>query len=82
MIAAGRQIAAARAWMGWTQSELASRAGLSRGAIHYWEARKAITRRDHAPNSAPTRIIAAFQSADVDLASDPRPSITIGACNG
>lgn len=82
MISEGRQIAAARMWIGWTQSDLADRAGLSRGAISYWEAKAAIKRHDHAPNSGPTRMLAAFQAEGMDIASDPKPAILRGGVDG
>ena len=42
MIATGRQIAAARALLGWSQKDLADAAGLHANAVGYWEAHDAI----------------------------------------
>jgi transcriptional regulator with XRE-family HTH domain len=42
MIATGRQIAAARALLGWSQQQLAKAAGLHVNAVGYWEARTEI----------------------------------------
>ena len=37
MIASGSQIRAARAGLGWSQEELAGRAGIHAKAVAYWE---------------------------------------------
>ena len=45
MIASGSQIRAARAGLGWSQAELAGRAGIHAKAVAYWERMGAVTRR-------------------------------------
>ena len=41
-VRSGRQIVAARALVGWSQSELAVAAGLHRNSVLYWEQRDVV----------------------------------------
>ena len=74
MIATGSQIRAARAGLGWSQAELAGRAGIHAKAVAYWERMGEVSRRQ-AQGRAPGRMLAAFQSAGVDVAAEPRPAV-------
>ena len=74
MIATGSQIRAARAGLGWSQAELAGRAGIHAKAVQYWEHMGEVSRRQ-AHGWAPTRMLAAFQSAGIDVVAEPRPAV-------
>ena len=74
MIASGSQIRAARAGLGWSQAELAGRAGIHAQSASYWERQGAISRY-RAQGRALGLMLAAFQSAGVDVVSEPRPAV-------
>ena len=74
MIASGSQIRAARAGLGWSQVELAEHASIHAKAVQYWERMGEVSRRQ-ARGWAPTRMLAAFQSAGVDVVAEPRPAV-------
>ncbi len=74
MIASGSQIRAARAGLGWSQAELAGRAGIHAKAVAYWERMGEVSQRQ-AQGWAPERILAALQSAGVDVVAEPRPAV-------
>ena len=74
MIATGSQIRAARAGLGWSQAELAGRAGIHAKAVQYWERMGAVSQRQ-AHGWAPTRMMAAFMTAGVDVVAEPRPAV-------
>ncbi len=74
MIATGNQIRAARAGFGWSQAELAGRAGIHAKAVAYWERMGEVSQRQ-AHGWAPERILAALQSAGVDVVAEPRPAV-------
>ena len=78
MIASGNQIRAGRALLGWRQCDLAKAAGLHRKAIIYWERKIEVSRRQ-ANGWAPTRMLAAFQSAGVDMVTEPRAGVFFDA---
>ena len=73
MIASGNQIRAARAGLGWSQAELAGRAGIHAKAVQYWE------HRQQAQGRAPTRMLAAFRSAGVEVTAEPRMAVFFDA---
>jgi len=75
MITTGKQIKAARAALNWTQGDLAERAKLHFKAVAYWERHDTITPRQCHDNSGPARMLAAFQSAGVDLVSFPQLAV-------
>ncbi len=74
MIASGNQIRAARAALGWSQEELAGRAGIHAKSTCYWERMGAISPRQ-ARGWALERMLAAFASAGVDVVAEPRPAV-------
>ena len=74
MIASGSQIRAARAGLGWSQAELAVRAGIHAQSASYWERQGALSRY-RAQGRALGLMLAAFQSAGVDVVSEPRPAV-------
>lgn len=74
MIGSGAQIKAARALINWTQSDLATAAGLHANAVAYWEAKPAITSRHHA-GSGPRRISEALAAKGVAFISEPGPGV-------
>ena len=74
MIASGNQIRAARAGLGWSREELAGRAGIHAKAVQYWEHKGAVS-RSQAHGWAPVRMLAAFQSAGVEVVAEPRPAV-------
>ncbi len=74
MIASGSQIRAARAGLGWSQAELAGRAGIHAKAVAYWEHMGEVSRRQ-AQGWALEKMLAAFQSAGVDVVTEPRPAV-------
>ena len=78
MISTGRQIAAARALLGWSQGALAKAAGLHHNSIAYWEARADI------PCSSPyrtpvacRRMSAAFLEAGVETFQTPSAGVRL-----
>ena len=77
MITTGMQIKTARAALSWTQDDLAARARMHVKTVAYWERCQTITARQHRPNSAPVRMLAAFQAAGVDIVSTPRPAVML-----
>ncbi len=74
MITAGFQIRAARAGLGWSQTELAERAGIHAQSASYWERQGAISRY-RAQGRALGLMLAAFKSAGVDVVAEPRPAV-------
>ncbi len=74
MIASGSQIRAARAGLGWSQAELAGRAGIHAKAVAYWERMGEVSRRQ-AQGWAPGRMLAALRLAGVDVVAEPRPAV-------
>ncbi len=74
MIATGSQIRAARAGLGWSQAELAGRAGIHAKAVAYWE-RMGRVSRHQAQGWALEKMLAAFKSAGVDVVAEPRPAV-------
>ncbi len=74
MIASGSQIRAARAGLGWSQAELAGRAGIHAKAVAYWERMGEVSRRQ-AQGWAPERMLAALNAAGVDVVAEPRPAV-------
>ena len=74
MIATGFQIRAARAGLGWSQAELANHAGIHAKSTCYWERRGVISPRQ-AQGWALERMLAAFNSAGVDVVAEPCPAV-------
>ncbi len=74
MITSGSQIRAARAGLGWSQKELAGRAGIHAQSASYWERQGAISRY-RAQGRALGLMLAAFESAGVDVVAEPRPAV-------
>ena len=74
MIATGSQIRAARAGLGWSQVELAGRAGIHAKSTCYWERQGVISPRQ-AKGSALEKMVAAFNAAGVDVVAEPRPAV-------
>jgi len=77
LITAGFQIRAARAGLGWSQTELAERAGIHAQSASYWERQGAISRY-RAQGRALGLMLAAFKSAGVDVVAEPRPAVFFG----
>lgn len=73
MIATGRQIAAARALLGWSQGQLARAAGLHANAVAYWERHETI--ETYRPPFACERIRDALQDAGVETFLKPAPGV-------
>ena len=74
MIASGNQIRAARGALGWSQEDLASRAGIHAKAVQYWE-HMSVVSQSQAQGRAPTRMLAAFKSAGVEVTAEPRRAV-------
>ncbi len=74
LITAGFQIRAARAGLGWSQIELAERAGIHAQSASYWERQGAISRY-RAQGRALGLMLAAFKSAGVEVVAEPRPAV-------
>ncbi len=74
MIASGSQIRAARAGLGWSQAELAGRAGIHAKAVAYWERMGEVSRRQ-AQGWAPEKMLADLNAAGVDVVAEPRPAV-------
>lgn len=68
-----RHLRAARALLGWTQDELADRAGLARRTIMWIETDRGRTR-----SATMTKIVSAFASAGVTFDMSRGGSIVIG----
>jgi len=75
MIATGAQIAAGRALLRWTRSDLAKAAGLHKNSIAYWEKRDAIETGQYRSPIACRRIAAALNQAGVEIFVDPAPGV-------
>ena len=73
MIATGRQIAAARALLGWSQDELADASGLHVNSIAYWERHVAIP--TYRAPVACERIAGALRDAGVETFLNPAPGV-------
>jgi len=78
LITSGSQIRAARAGLGWSQTELAERAGIHAQSASYWERQGAISRY-RAQGRALGLMLAAFQSAGVDMIAEPRVGVFFDA---
>ncbi len=78
LITAGFQIRAARAGLGWSQVELAKRAGVHEQSTCYWERQGAISPRQ-AQGGALEKMLAAFKSAGVEVTAEPRPAVFFDA---
>ncbi len=74
LIASGSQIRAARAGLGWSQEDLADRAGIHAKSTCYWERQGVISPRQ-AQGWALERMLAAFSAAGVDVVAEPRPAV-------
>jgi hypothetical protein len=79
MIASGKLIKAARAYLGWTQCDLGREANLHRCAVAYWERKGALTRKQQSPygNSGHNRIEQAFARKGIRFVTDPSPGFVI-----
>jgi hypothetical protein len=77
MIAIGRQIAAARALLGWTQADLARAAGLHRNAVAYWEAAAAIPTGQGAVPAGVRWMREAMERAGVEFSIRPSPGVRL-----
>ena len=74
MTASGSQIRAARAGLGWSQAELAGRAGIHAKAVAYWERMGEVSQRQ-AQGWAPGRMLVALNAAGVDVVAEPRRAV-------
>jgi len=74
VITAGFQIRAARAGLGWSQTELAERAGIHAQSASYWERQGAISRY-RAQGRVLGLMLAAFNAAGVEVVAEPRPAV-------
>lgn len=73
MIESGAQIRAARALLGWSQTDLAKAANRHKNAVAYWEGRSTITSKHRAGwQSAPRVIEEAFASVGVVFTPSPQ----------
>jgi DNA-binding XRE family transcriptional regulator len=72
-ITTGRQIAAARALIGWDQTELAKAAGLNRNSVTYWETRTV----PKCEPGAVRKIREALARNGVQVFSMPRPGVAL-----
>jgi transcriptional regulator with XRE-family HTH domain len=77
MIATGRQIAAARALLGWSQDKLAEASKLHPNSIGYWEAHDEIETGKWRVPVAIERIRAALLNAGVETFLNPSPGVRI-----
>ena len=59
------------------QAELAGHAGIHAKAVTYWERMGAVSQRQ-AHGWAPTRMLAAFMTAGVNVVAEPRPAVFFG----
>lgn len=75
MISTGRQIAAARALLGWSQGELAQAAGLHVNAVAYWERHGAIP--TYRTPVGCERIRDALRDAGVETFLEPAPGVRL-----
>jgi hypothetical protein len=77
MISTGRQIAAARALLGWTQRDLADAAGLHVNAVSYWEAHEEIPHKGYSVPVACRRMQQALLNAGVMAFIKPTAGVRI-----
>lgn len=77
MITTGRQIAAARALLGWRIVDLAEAARLHRNAVGYWEHRDAIPTGPYLTPAAVRQIIEALKLNGVVCVKDPAPGVQL-----
>jgi transcriptional regulator with XRE-family HTH domain len=75
MIATGRQIAAARALLGWSQEDLADAAGLHVNSVAYWERHEAIP--SYRAPVACERIANALLDAGAETFLKPSPGVRL-----
>jgi transcriptional regulator with XRE-family HTH domain len=79
MIATGRQIAAARALLGWSQERLATESRLHPNSVAYWEHRDEIETGQWRTPVACERIRAALLNAGVETFLKPSAGVRIVA---
>ena len=75
MISTGRQIAAARALLGWSQRDLADASNLHANAVAYWEARDDIPHSGYCVPVACQRIQQALLDAGLFMFIKPAPGV-------
>lgn len=75
MITTGRQIAAARALLGWSQDELADAAAMHVNSVAYWERHSIIATDYYKVPVACRRIREALLTAGVETFVDPSPGV-------
>jgi len=75
MITTGRQIAAARALLGWSQDELADAAAMHVNSVAYWERHAIIATEYYKVPVACRRIRKALFTAGVETFVDPSPGV-------
>lgn len=78
MLTTGTQIKAARALVGWSQSDLADAAGLHENAVAYWEAKASIKYSRFHSGSGSSRIVRTLASAGVTFIAEPGPGVCLG----
>jgi transcriptional regulator with XRE-family HTH domain len=78
MITTGRQIAAARALLGWSQKDLADASGLHTNAVAYWEGHDEIPHKGFRIPVACRRIQQAFLDAGVVTFIKPAAGVRFG----
>ena len=78
MIATGRQIAAGRALLGWSQKDLADASGLHTNAVAYWEGHDEIQHKGFRTPVACRRIQQAFLDAGVVTFVKPAAGVRFG----
>lgn len=71
MIVSGDQLRAARAKLGWSQTDLGRAAAIHRNAVGYWERHKSIGCQNS--NGAVARMREAFEGAGIRFSELPRP---------
>ncbi|MBS0251605.1 MAG: helix-turn-helix transcriptional regulator [Proteobacteria bacterium] len=81
MITTGRQIAAARALLGWSQDELADAAAMHVNSVAYWERHSSIPTDHYKAPIACRRIREALFKAGVETFVDPSPGVRLSARN-
>lgn len=77
MIHSGRQIAAARVLLGWTQQDLADASHLHRRSIQYWEREEAIPHGRHREPIAVRQIRKALFDAGVEVITRPTVGVRL-----
>lgn len=77
MITTGRQIAAARALLGWSQDELADAAAMHVNSVAYWERRGVIATDYYKAPVACRQIRQALLKAGVETFMDPSPGVRL-----